>query len=234
MSNYTPIVAYGPKDSLTHGDPNKALKGVQIDAELAAIASSLSTKVDSPMVAISVLGQSNVPAATFTGIGAPGTNDGVLINGGVSSADYALSVKSWNGALSYLLIRGDGHLLAGAFDFTPSSGSFSSTLTGAAAGTGNFIYYKYGNMVTIVANNTITGNTGGSGTNLLINASGMPTEIRANSLNNSMFVPFIAASGRAQIHNDGTFSFGWGNSAPANQGFQWVAGMIIFQYLMGF
>lgn len=47
MSNYTPIISYGPKDSLTHGDPNKLIKGTQIDAELAAIATAIATKNDS-------------------------------------------------------------------------------------------------------------------------------------------------------------------------------------------
>lgn len=46
MSNYTPVVSYGPKDSLAHGDPNKALKGVQIDVEFAAIAAAISSKQD--------------------------------------------------------------------------------------------------------------------------------------------------------------------------------------------
>ena len=55
MSNYTPIVAYGPKDSLSHGDPNKAIKGVQIDAELAALAVAIATKIDSSFNSPTVL-----------------------------------------------------------------------------------------------------------------------------------------------------------------------------------
>lgn len=47
MSNYSQIILYGPKDSLTHGDPNKAVKGAQLDNEFAAIASAVSTKIDS-------------------------------------------------------------------------------------------------------------------------------------------------------------------------------------------
>lgn len=46
MSNYSQIVLYGPKDSLSHGDPNKLIKGVQLDAELAAIAVAIATKYD--------------------------------------------------------------------------------------------------------------------------------------------------------------------------------------------
>jgi hypothetical protein len=47
MSNYTPIVNYGAKDSLAHGDTLKAIKGGQLDAELQAIASSIASKLDS-------------------------------------------------------------------------------------------------------------------------------------------------------------------------------------------
>lgn len=56
MSNYSPIVSYGPKDSLSHGDPNKLIKGVQIDNELNAIAAAIVTKYDA----------SNLPPAIGT------------------------------------------------------------------------------------------------------------------------------------------------------------------------
>jgi hypothetical protein len=46
LSNYTPIVSYGPKDTLIHGDPAKGIKGVQIDAELQAIAAAIASKVE--------------------------------------------------------------------------------------------------------------------------------------------------------------------------------------------
>lgn len=236
MSNYTPIVAYGPKDSLTHGDPNKALKGVQVDAELAAIASAISTKVDSPMVSITAQGQPNVPAATFIGIGSPGTNDGVQINGGVTSADYALSVRNWNGATTYLLVRGDGRILANGYDFTPATGTFTGTLGVAASGSANFIYYKVGPLVTIVANSTITGNTGGSGTLINITSTGLPAAIQSVSgvQNIPMIVPFIGNGGRGTVSNSTGFSFGFNSSPGNNQSFQWLAGMIIFQYILGF
>lgn len=58
MSNYTPIVSYGPKDLLTHGDTNKAIKGVQIDAELAALAVAIATKNDT----------GNLPGALGSGV----------------------------------------------------------------------------------------------------------------------------------------------------------------------
>lgn len=61
MSNYSPILAYGPKDTLPHGDPNKALRGIQLDAELQAIATAISSKIDGPA------GGGTSAAGTYTG-----------------------------------------------------------------------------------------------------------------------------------------------------------------------
>lgn len=47
MSNYVQVTSFGPKDSLTTGDPNKKILGSQIDSELSAIASAISSKQDS-------------------------------------------------------------------------------------------------------------------------------------------------------------------------------------------
>lgn len=46
MSNYAPIITFATKDALTHLDPNKAIKGAQLDNELNAIATAISTKQD--------------------------------------------------------------------------------------------------------------------------------------------------------------------------------------------
>lgn len=66
MSNYTPIVLYGPKDSLSHGDPNKLIKGVQLDAEFSSIASAISSKLDTSSFTTSS-GTFVVTATGFTG-----------------------------------------------------------------------------------------------------------------------------------------------------------------------
>jgi hypothetical protein len=47
MSNYTQATYFGPKDSLSVGDPNKRAKGTEIDAELLAISTAIATKQDS-------------------------------------------------------------------------------------------------------------------------------------------------------------------------------------------
>lgn len=146
MSNYTQIILYGPKDSLTHGDPNKALKGVQLDAEFGAIATAISSKQDSSLQNIAVTGTPNVNALTVTGSATAGQSFGVGIAAGTTSGDYSLSANSKAGTV-LLQVRGDGRLLAGTFDFTPTTGSFAVTYGGGMSGGGTWNYVKMGGMV---------------------------------------------------------------------------------------
>ena len=66
MSDYTKIVNYAAKDALTEGDPNKIIKGTELDAEFVAIQTAVATKA-------------NLNSPVFTGIpraptAATGTN----------------------------------------------------------------------------------------------------------------------------------------------------------------
>jgi hypothetical protein len=51
MSDYTQIVYFAPKDALITGNPAKKVKGTEWDAELAAIATAILSKLDSSDVA---------------------------------------------------------------------------------------------------------------------------------------------------------------------------------------
>ena len=46
MANYSKVVNFAAKDSMESGDPNKRVKGAEIDAELLAISNAIGTKVD--------------------------------------------------------------------------------------------------------------------------------------------------------------------------------------------
>ena len=46
MSNYSKIVNYAAKDTLVEGDPNKIIRGTEIDAEFTAIQTAVATKAD--------------------------------------------------------------------------------------------------------------------------------------------------------------------------------------------
>jgi hypothetical protein len=47
MSNYTKATNFTQKDGLSSGDPNKIIKGSEIDVEYSAIASAVNSKADS-------------------------------------------------------------------------------------------------------------------------------------------------------------------------------------------
>lgn len=103
MSNYTPIVAYGPKDSLSPGDPNKVIHGTQQDAELQAIATAIATKYDSSS-GVPLTGSANtfVELNSFAeGLAAagPGQSPAISTALGTTSGNYpfvGLNV-GWNG-----------------------------------------------------------------------------------------------------------------------------------------
>jgi hypothetical protein len=46
MSNYTKATDFAVKDSLASGNPNKLVKGTEIDTEFNAIASAVNSKAD--------------------------------------------------------------------------------------------------------------------------------------------------------------------------------------------
>ena len=46
MSNYTKATNFAAKDSLSHGNPAKVVKGTEINAEFDAIATAIASKAD--------------------------------------------------------------------------------------------------------------------------------------------------------------------------------------------
>lgn len=52
MANYTQITDFSEKDSLPTGNPNKIIKGADVDGELTAIAVAIATKGDAPAGAV--------------------------------------------------------------------------------------------------------------------------------------------------------------------------------------
>lgn len=66
MSNYVKATNFRIKDSLTTGDPNKRIKGAEIDDEFVALSTAISSKADSASPAFT--GTPTAPTAT------PGNN----------------------------------------------------------------------------------------------------------------------------------------------------------------
>lgn len=110
MSNYTQIVSYGPKDALALNDAGKFIKGVQIDAELQAIATAVATKLDSTGGALTYNSIDITPTTgSFTGTF---TNMTATITASVSYFKL--------GSIVYLVIPSSGN-------GTSNSNSFSMT-----------------------------------------------------------------------------------------------------------
>lgn len=174
MSNYSPIVTYGPKDSLAHGDPNKAIKGSQMDAELNAIATAISTKLDNSLANITITGAANQYGITLNGSATSGQSFGELITAGSTSADNALLVRN-NAGGTLFKVRGDGEMFAGAVDFTPLSGTFTATASGALTGTLNLNYFKLGPVVWVWTNTAYTTSSSAGG---ILSLTSLPAIIR--------------------------------------------------------
>lgn len=119
MSDYTQNVSFGPKDSLTTGDPNKRILGTQLDAEFSEIQTAIASKEDesnkgqasgyAPLNASALLADTylttNIPrlnaVATFTAPSAASAN-GWTINLNSSNpgilfydSDAVLDEKVW-------------------------------------------------------------------------------------------------------------------------------------------
>lgn len=125
MSNYTPIVSYGPKDSLSHGDPNKLIKGVQLDGEFNAISTAIATKIDSafsnPSVQNINVTSSSIPT---NGIYLPSANTvGTTTNGVQRTTINANGLFTVNAPTS-----GQGAIQANGavFSFNGNTGSINS------------------------------------------------------------------------------------------------------------
>ena len=69
MSNYTKTTNFTAKDSLVSGDPNKIVKGSEIDTEYANIATAIATKADtaSPTFTGTVTVANLTVSGTFSG-----------------------------------------------------------------------------------------------------------------------------------------------------------------------
>ena len=75
MSNYTKTTNFAAKDALSSGDPNKIVKGTEIDAEYNNIATASATKAD-------IAGPTFTGTVTATTVNVTGTLTADTITGG--------------------------------------------------------------------------------------------------------------------------------------------------------
>jgi microcystin-dependent protein len=63
LSNYSKIVNYAAKDTLVEGDPNKIIRGTEIDVEFSAVQTAVATKAD--IQSPNLTGVPRAPTASF-------------------------------------------------------------------------------------------------------------------------------------------------------------------------
>lgn len=151
MSNYSQIVSYGPKDSLTTGDAAKKIKGVELDAELDAISTAITSKEDAanknaangycPLNSSSLVPSANLPttllqanvAATIT---ANWEFDGNIQVDGTSAMNGDVTVGA-----STIVKRGTtGSFINHAGTYT--SGTITVSTSAASGGSNGDIWFK--------------------------------------------------------------------------------------------
>lgn len=116
MSNYTQIVAYGPKDTLTLNDANKFIKGVQFDGEFQAIATAIASKIDAAFT--------NPTVKTLT------VTDATVPTYGIYNPGASFGIST--GSVARVLVDGNG-----TFQVFPTTGNISGTIQPAPSLLGN-------------------------------------------------------------------------------------------------
>ena len=106
MSNYTKTTNFATKDSLPSGDPNKIVKGAEINTEFDNIATAVATKANSASPTFT--GTVTIPTADING----GAIDGTVI-GGSTAASVTGTTLTANTSLN---IAGDGATVTGIKD----------------------------------------------------------------------------------------------------------------------
>ena len=125
MSDYTQIVDYSAKDALAKGNPSKKILGSEIDAELAAIATAIATKLDE--------GGGNV---TSVGTLTVASQPVCAVESGEFTPTWGGFSSDPTGDWSYHIFRfgssGDGRalvVLCPQFNASPSGTSNATTMT---------------------------------------------------------------------------------------------------------
>jgi microcystin-dependent protein len=136
MSSYTKIVNYAAKDALVEGDPNKIIKGTELDAEFVAIQTAIGTKADLnspvftgiPRAPTAAVGTNTTQVATTAFVQQNGVPVGGII---MWSGTVATIPSGWalcNGSNGTPDLRNRFIVGAGS-TYTPSNTGGSATVT---------------------------------------------------------------------------------------------------------
>lgn len=166
MSDYTKIVNYAAKDALAEGDPNKIIKGTELDAEFVAIQTAVATKANLnspvftgiPRAPTAATGTNTTQAATTAFVvqnGIPAGGTGIGVRTGVEScalrtitAGTGITVTNGNGVSGNPTITNSGitsvNTLSGELTIASSGGITTTSATNTVTLTPTVGYNGYG------------------------------------------------------------------------------------------
>lgn len=180
MTDFNQTVFFGPKDALTTGDPNKRAKGVEVDTELAAIATAIASKVNKVGTPVedNFITQTSSGDAKNSGISS--VNPGLLIDVEVFTSSGTWTKPAGTTAVEVWVVGGGG----GAAGIT-SAATGTRVAGGGGAGTA-----AYARIITgLGSTETVTVGEGGAG--------GANQSVAGTNGGTSSFGSFVSSPGGA-------------------------------------
>jgi hypothetical protein len=142
MSDYTKATNFAGKDALSSGDPQKIIKGSEIDAEYNAIAAAISSKAD--LNGPTFTGTPSGPTAS-TGTSSTQLATTAFVPTGITTATGNLGTMSTQDANSVAITGGTiaGTTVNSVTVGTNASGARTVSSSSPSGGSNGDIWYKY-------------------------------------------------------------------------------------------
>ena len=142
MSNYTKATNFTLKDGLSTGDPQKIIKGADIDAEYNAIASAVASKAD--LNSPTFTGTPNAPTAS-TGTSSTQIASTAFVGTAITAATGSLGTMSTQNSNAVSITGGTitGTTVNSVTVGTNAAGARTVSTASPSGGSNGDIWYKY-------------------------------------------------------------------------------------------
>lgn len=193
MANYTKSTNFASKDSLLTGNPNKLVRGTEIDTEFNNIATAVATKADSTGATLSNANLTGTPTAPTA---ATGTNTTQVATTAFVTTNFPAGDNSYSGTQSFLDNKFE------VKDNSDATKKLNLQLSGITTGTTRTLTVpdKDGTiaLTSEVASLNTTNNTLASGTYSVSGSSTISiTATHAFTVGQEVFITFTNTSGSA-------------------------------------